>query len=145
MQIAYEHGLPRVKCPSKRSALIFRHGKERLVDKDSGILKGSIEAPDRSPIAYTFGPLREHLEEGKLYRRTDMLACHAHRYVSSFREAEIGLFLVRSHLMHSTTFLLSPLSVPTAKASAETKRLVAMPLWCHARTPSSEKKTTWRG
>jgi hypothetical protein len=103
MQKGYEHCLPKQKNrPGRRSVLIFRHGNEGDILKDSGVglVDSSISmaasdmndsntsssitdilAPPKKCATVLFGKLEKVLIEGKaLYSRGDLFLNRAHRY-----------------------------------------------------------------
>ena len=85
LQKNYVHGVPVDKfqtgSDATRIAIVFRHGVERIVRKDSGV-PGILEPRDVRVI-YHHGCDMPGLEEGKLYPRTELIKLRAHRYVAT--------------------------------------------------------------
>ena len=81
MQKHYLHSVPRCKTDkvNKRIVIVFRHGKEAVVARDTGRPIDDLGAP-KTKNKLVFGSI-PRVKLGALYHRFDLFCSHAHRSV----------------------------------------------------------------
>ncbi len=80
MQEYYEHSVPKTKnkeCQARRLVIVFRNGRRRMIERDSGIPTSIKDTEGSKPVTYSFGGL-QHLQEGNLYSRDYLYSSGAH-------------------------------------------------------------------